>query len=123
MLALDFIRTHADQVRQAIRQKGVELDLDEILRLDAHLRGARRELDDLREERNRLSSSFRDASDAERTALQDRLAALRGQIQQLEEAEAASKARLEELLLWVPNLPWDGARIRRSHRAAKPEFL
>jgi seryl-tRNA synthetase len=109
MLALDFIRTRPEQVRETIRQKGVALDLDEILQLDAHLRAARGELDDLRAERNRLSARFRDASDAERTALQDRVSALRGQIKQLEEAASASKARLDELLFWVPNLPWEGA--------------
>jgi seryl-tRNA synthetase len=80
MLALDFIRTHPDQVRQAIRQKGVELDLDEMLQLAADVRAARGKLDDLRAERNRLSSSFRDASDPERTALRDRMAELRGEI-------------------------------------------
>ena len=109
MLALDLIRTHPDRVRQAIRQKGVELDLDEILQLDADLRAARGKLDDLRTERNRLTFSFRGASDAERTALRDRMAGLRGEIRQLEEATAASNAGLDELLLWVPNLPWEGA--------------
>jgi seryl-tRNA synthetase len=109
MLALDFIRTHPEQVRQAIRQKGVDLDVDEILRLDAHLRTARGELDVLRTERNHLSARFRNASDAERTALQDRVSALRGQIQQLDEVTSVSKARLDELLLWVPNLPWERA--------------
>jgi seryl-tRNA synthetase len=109
MLALDFIRAHPEQVRQAIRQKGVDLDLDEILRLDAHLRAARAQLDGLRAERNRLSARFRNACDAERTALQDRVSALRAQIQQLDEATSVNKARLDELLLWVPNLPWEGA--------------
>jgi seryl-tRNA synthetase len=109
MLALDFIRTYPEQVRQAIRQKGVDLDLDEILRLDAHLRAVRGELDALRAERNHLSARFRNVSDDERTALQDRVSALRGQIQQLDEATSVGKARLDELLLWVPNLPWEGA--------------
>lgn len=105
MLALDFIRAHPERVRQAVRQKGVDLDLDEILRLDAHLRAARAQLDALRAERNHLSARFRNAPDAERTALQDRVSALRGQIQQLDEATSVSKARLDELLLWVTNLP------------------
>jgi seryl-tRNA synthetase len=109
MLALDFIRAHPDRVRQAIRQKGVELDLDEMLQLAADVRAGRGKLDDLRAERNRLSSSFRDASDPERTALRDRMAELRGEIRQLEEAAARSNARLNELLLWIPNLPWEGA--------------
>jgi len=109
MLALDFIRAHPEQVRKAIRQKGVDLDLDEILRLDAHLRAASAQLDALRAERNHLSGGFRNAPDAERPALQDRVSALRGQIRELDEATSVNKARLDELLLWVPNLPWRGA--------------
>ena len=44
MLDLDFIRRHADRVRLAIAQKGVALDLDEVLCLDANLRSARSRL-------------------------------------------------------------------------------
>jgi seryl-tRNA synthetase len=37
------------------------------------------------------------------------MADLRGEIRQLDEATAATNARLDQLLLWVPNLPWEGA--------------
>lgn len=109
MLALEFIRAHSEQVRRVILQKGIELDLDEILRLDANLRAKHNELDCLRTERNRQSDRFRHASESERPALQEHVSALRRQIQQLDEATSLSKARLDELLLWVPNLPWEGA--------------
>jgi len=58
MLDLDFIRCHADRVRRAIAQKGVELDLDELLSLDANLRSARSCLDALRAEKNSLSEGY-----------------------------------------------------------------
>ena len=56
MLALEFIQQNSDDVRRAIEQKGVTIDLDSILALDTRLRSARARLDALRSERNRRSS-------------------------------------------------------------------
>ena len=48
MLALDFVKSNRETVERAIRDKGVDLDLDEVLRLDAEVRGAKTEIDRLR---------------------------------------------------------------------------
>lgn len=111
MLALDFIRTHPDLVRQAIRHKGIALDLDEILRLDARYRALQGRLDAHRAERKRLSAAYRQTPEAERTAGVDRAGAVRAGIQALEQESAEVRQALDELLLWVPNLPWDDAPV------------
>lgn len=108
MLDLDLIRSQPERIRQAIRDKGVPLYLDELLHLDAELRSMRRRLDLLRAKRNRLSARFKVLA-KERAALREQVAAIRRDIQQLEETAAATKERLEALLLWVPNLPDDDA--------------
>src|SRR5690349_14581594 len=58
MLDLDFIRRNAGRIRLAIAQKGVALELDELLSLDADLRSARSRLEALRAEKNRLSAGY-----------------------------------------------------------------
>ena len=49
MLSMDFIRANGDAVRQAISVKGVDLDLDALLALDAEVRTAKGEIETLRE--------------------------------------------------------------------------
>ena len=48
MLGMDFIRANRDAVEQAIRDKGVALDLDALLALDAEVRSAKGEIEALR---------------------------------------------------------------------------
>ena len=110
MLDLDLIRSQPERVRQAIRDKGVPLDLDELLHLDAELRSLRGRLDAMRAERNRLSARFKEVAEKEeRVALLEQAADLRRAIQQLEVRAATTKERLGLHLLWVPNLPAEDA--------------
>lgn len=112
MLAIEFIRSEPDQVRRAIRLKGVEVDLDEALALDADLRRVRQQIDEARASRGRLSAEFQAATgSAERDELRRQSTQLRTEIQSLEEAATRTKARLDDLLLWIPNIPWDGAPV------------
>jgi seryl-tRNA synthetase len=130
MLALEFIRHHPDLVRNAIRQKGVLLELDDILLLDAKLRSARSHLDELRAERNQLSATYMEISDSERATNGKRANSLRAEIKELEQEVAATKQRLDEMLLWVPNLPWEMAPVGLDasanavlrHGGRPPEF-
>ena len=48
MLGMDFIRANRAAVERAIRDKGVELDLDALLTLDAEVRSAKDEIEALR---------------------------------------------------------------------------
>ena len=61
MLALDFIKANRETVERAIRDKGVDLDLDALLALDGEVRAAKTDVDRLRAERNAVSARFKDA--------------------------------------------------------------
>ena len=111
MLALEFIRQNIDQVRRAIEHKGVTVDLDSILALDAKLRSARTRLDALRSDRNRRSSGRGGTSATKAVPEDDRGTVLRAEIKALQQEVTDTKHRLDELLLWVPNLPWQGAPV------------
>jgi seryl-tRNA synthetase len=114
MLDLDFIRRHADRVRLAIAQKGVELDLDEVLCLDANLRSARSRLDALRAEKNSLSEGYAALPLESRAERGRRSGALSIEIRAAELNVDAAAQALQQRLLLVPNIPWEGAPVGPS---------
>ena len=61
MLALDFVKANRETVERAIHDKGVGLDLDELLALDSAVRGFKTEIESLRAERNAISASALDS--------------------------------------------------------------
>ena len=58
MLEPKFIRANTDKVRDAVRNKGESVNLDEYLALDEERRGILVEADELKAERNRVSKEI-----------------------------------------------------------------
>ena len=69
MLALDFVKANRETVERAIRDKGVDLDLEALLGLDAEVRAAKTEIEQLRAERNAVSAKFKDATQEQKAGL------------------------------------------------------
>lgn len=107
MLSRDFIRSHPELVKKAVRERCDTAPIDEILTLDAEQRQMKTESDSLKAERNRLSKSFSDPSltNDQRDELRARASALRDRIGDMDRRVADVEAKLEDLLLWVPNIP------------------
>jgi seryl-tRNA synthetase len=107
MLSRDFIRTHPDEVKKAVRQRCDEAPIDEILALDAEQRRLKSEGDELKAERNRLSKSFSDKSltSEQRDELRSRATALRDPIAEIDGRITELETQLHDLELWVPNIP------------------
>src|SRR5205085_4830256 len=111
VLSLNFIRDNREAVEKAVAAKNVNLDVELLIQLDLSVRGAKTAIEKLRQERKRLSDSFRSASPSEQASLRERVRLIAEQIQ-LEESRASDEAsQLEALLLRVPNIPWEGAPI------------
>ena len=111
MLALAFVRDDPDAVRAALRAKNVALDLDALLALDAEVRAGRGEIEALRAERNALSASFASAPPNEKPALGARAKALGAEAAAAEAALAARAEALDDMLLRLPAIPWEGAPV------------
>ena len=101
MLALDYIRRNADHVRECARLKGEDAPVDEVLDLDTRWRAAQTSGEEARAEQNRLSKEFGRSRDA---ALLPRVRELAQEVKDLMAGADALKARLDELLLYVPNV-------------------
>jgi seryl-tRNA synthetase len=111
MLSLQFIRENPDAVRQAVAQKNVALDLDFLLGLDAEVRALKTRVDGLRAERNAISDGFKSAAPEERPALGAKAKGIGAEISETEAALGAKQEALDDLMLRVPNVPWEGAPV------------
>ncbi len=111
MLSIDFIKSNRGDVERAIRDKGVDLDLDALLGLDGEVRGAKTEIEGLRAERNAVSARFKDAAPEEKAEL-GRIAKEAGARASALEGELGEKeAALKALMLRLPAIPWEGAPV------------
>jgi len=107
MLDIDFITANPDIVRGAIRTKGVDLDLDDLLRAYEDMKATLQEVEALRAERNRLSKATGSAPKEERQRYIEQSRAIGEQLKQLEPALREKEARYRALMLRVPNIPSD----------------
>jgi seryl-tRNA synthetase len=111
MLSLDFIKANRDTVERAIRDKGVELDLDPLLALDAQVRAAKTEIELLRAERNAVSAKFKDAAPEEKAELGRQAKEAGARASGLEGELVEKEGALKELMLKLPGIPYEGAPV------------
>lgn len=108
---LRLIRTEPDLVKRAVEVKGVDLDVDALLALDADVRRLKGESESIQAERKRASKEFGRADEETRARMREDLAASDRQLTALREELATRQAELDELLLMVPGIPWEGSPV------------
>jgi len=111
MLDKRFIRENPDAVREAVRVKGIDLDVDELLDLDRASRALQHELDQAQARRKSSSREFPKADEARRAELRAEHAELEIQLKALREQLAETTEKLQGLLLLTPMIPWAGAPV------------
>ena len=111
MLDRRVIRENPDAVKNAVRVKGIDLDVDELLDLDQATRKLTHELDQAQARRKSSSKEFAKADEARRTELRAEHAQLETQLRELREQLAETSARLQQLMLLTPTIPWEGAPV------------
>jgi seryl-tRNA synthetase len=112
MLSRQFVRENPDAVRDALALRGNdEIDVDEIIELDEEWRELKSRGDDLRHERNQISSRIGELKQADKEAeAEDAIEEsqqLKAEIEEIEARADDLDERLDELLLEVPNIPQD----------------
>ena len=105
MLDIQYIRQNADQVRAAIKNKGFDLDLEELFAADRERRETTTLLEQKRARKNELSASIPKASKDERPKLVDEAKQIRADIEQLEPRAGEVQRRFQDLMLRVPSVP------------------
>ncbi|MEE3246441.1 MAG: serine--tRNA ligase, partial [Chloroflexota bacterium] len=108
MLSIEHIREHPDEVRASLKTRGEEDSITEVLELDAQIRAAITERDDLNAERNRVSRELGQARSQGQGISEDARAEMRkigDHADVLNEKTKELGDKLNKLMLDLPNLP------------------
>jgi seryl-tRNA synthetase len=105
------IRNNPDAVKAAVRVKGIDLDVDDLLHLDQASRKLQHELDQAQARRKSSAREFARADEARRAALRAEHDELEAHIRALRDQLAETTQKLEGLLLLTPTIPWEGAPV------------
>ena len=111
MLDLKFVRENPDVVKQNIKNKFQEQKLplvDEVLKLDSQSRAVKKEADELRAERNRLSKQvgmlMAKGQKEEAQACKEQVTAQSGRLAELEAEESKLQKQVREIMMVIPNI-------------------
>jgi seryl-tRNA synthetase len=98
-------------VKAAVRVKGIDLDVDELLRLDQSSRELQRELDEAQTQRKSFAREFARADEATREKLRAEHEEQDLHLRSVREQLTDVNERLQALLLLTPMVPWTGAPV------------
>lgn len=114
MLDIKFIRENPSLVQKAAEHKGVKVNIDHLLKLDREYREHLTQVQQLREERNRLAKSASNAVEAERSKYIEEGRRHKVELEQKEHALDALKEEFDNELLKVPNLPKKDVKVGKD---------
>lgn len=112
MLDMKYIRENAARVKEGSAQKGYKVDIAHLLQLDEERRTLQTKVDELRKQRNDLSSSMKEGKPTNEQIAAGR--ELKTQIAELEDRLRVIEAEFLPLLKSVPNMPLDFVPVGAS---------
>lgn len=101
MLSIDFIRNNLNLVKKAAKDKGIDVDLDELLGIDDQRRALIEKVDGLRHKRNE-AAKIRDVEGGKK---------IKGDLDELEKELKDIQEQYNHLMLYVPNIPSDDSPV------------
>ncbi len=111
MMDIEYVREHPDDIKQAARTKGFDVDIDELLELDEERRRLIQETEQIRARRNEVSSLIPTVDDDERQELIDEGRQLKEDLSSLDDELDEVQSKYRELLLMVPNIPLESVPV------------
>ncbi len=114
MIDIELIRTNTDLVKKKMRERGVTVDLDALLRDDSAHRLLLRDVETLRSERKTRGAFAKDDP-----AVRELLKALKEKISSKESALDELKKKLDAALMALPNLHADDVPIGKDETGNK----
>ncbi len=131
MLDIKYIRENADGLRKAIRDKKIQLDLDELLRVDEKRVEVLQKIEELKAEKNKLNDQMKSAGgDEARKEIISQGGAVKEKLAEVEPEFEKIKKQFEALMVLVPVIPSadtpvgkdDSENVEMYARGEKPTF-
>jgi seryl-tRNA synthetase len=111
MVDIQFIREHSEEVKEKTKQKGYNVDIDELLRLDSERLELLQQVEKLRMQRNENAAAIKTAGGKPDQALIDTGKQIKLELSSREELLTESESIWLTLLKQVPNLHFDDVPI------------
>jgi seryl-tRNA synthetase len=111
MLDRRFIRDNPEAVKAAVRVKGIDLDVDELLSLDRSSRELQRELDEAQTRRKAFAKEFTKADEETRAKLKAEHEEQDQHLRSVRDQLVKVNDDLQALLLRTPTIPWTGSPV------------
>lgn len=114
MIDIQFVRDNPDLVQEKSAQKNVEVDIGELLRLDGERRELLQTVEVLRQERNKIAETMKQANGKPDQTLIERGRQIKVEIAEREGYLEQVTQQWQALLKKVPNMPEDDVPIGSS---------
>ncbi len=123
MLSIKYIRENLEFVSQACRAKKMEVDLDNLIKLDSDRRNTIVEVEELKARRNKATASISEKKRAGEDAGEAIMAMreISSRIKEMDDALRQTEENLNEALLWVPNIFHESVPIGADESANRFE--
>lgn len=106
MLAIDFIRNHPDEIKDALALRGIDADIESLLYMDRKRRELLTSVEELKAERNRASKEIGRMMDtADRQSKVQAMRAVGDRITNLDDQVRNVEAELQICMMAIPNVP------------------
>ena len=107
MLNIELIRNEPQRVKDGIAAKNVDLDIDAIADMDTRQRALQSERDQLRNEQTTKSKLIPEAKKKGEDVqpIIEEMNAIKARVQELEDEAKELQTKIQEAMLYLPNLP------------------
>lgn len=114
MLDIKFIRENAKKIEEAAKNKNIELDVSELLKIEEKKRKIQKEIDDLRSQRKKITEKIQKVSASEQRNVVGEGKEIKEKISSLEEEFKETKKKFDDLMARVPMIPSPDTPIGRN---------
>jgi len=100
MIDIKLLREKPEVIKEALKKRGVEVDVDYLKELDQRIRGLKKEIDDLRRRRNEISKRAKDVPKKIEEAKK-----IKEELKKKEEEIIRLQKEFDSSFLLIPNIP------------------
>ncbi len=129
MLDIKYIRENSEKIKEAIKNKNIDLNIDELLAIDDKRRSLQMEIDEVRAKKNKLADAGKSGKPTKEQIEEGKL--LKTKVVEIEAESKIVQEKYMALMVKVPTIPADDTPIGKSSEdnivigewGKKPEFI